>query len=296
MRLNAIKAETTTTGTGAVTLTDVSGWPNYDDWLGTTGTRLVRYTILDASSVPIEGGIGTITLSTLSLARTTPQWTWASSTTDNTSPSAVSLASGTKTVICAPNADDFLGSLLYMSTLGDNLGATPLYAYTSITTYTLGHQRVEYIPLWIVKPGPIDRVSIRCTTGYTGGSSSLNASLYEVGSNGRPDARIADFGNLGSLTAATLTSTPITAFWQGTGVIYLALLAQFSGGSGTPAVQACSGIITPTPLGAVISAGSGARHFTVAQVSSQTSLSDPATLTGIAGSGSTTLPFVVFGP
>lgn len=296
MRLNAVKAETTTTGTGAVTLTDVSGWPNFDDWLGTSGTRMVRYTILDASGVPIEGGIGSLVLSTMVLTRTTPQWTWASSTADNTSPSAVSLASGTKTVICTPNADDFIGSLPYMSTLGDNLGATPLYAYTSITTYTLGNQRVEYIPLCIVKPGPVDRVSIRCTTGYTGGSSSLNASLYEVASDGRPGVRLADFGNLGSLTAATLTSTPITAFWLGARWVYLALLAQFSGGSGTPAVQACSGIITPTPLGAVISAGSGARHFTVGQVSSQTSLTDPATLTSIAGSGSTTLPFVVFGP
>lgn len=296
MRANGLKHETTSTGTGAVTLTAASGWASYDEVYGTSGTRLVRYTIRDASNVPIEGGIGTITLSTLSLARTAVQWTWTGTAYDDTSPSALSLASGTKTVVCAPMADDFLGSLPFMSTLGDNLGATPLYAYASITTYGLGHQRVEYFPVPIVKPGPIDRISIRCTTGYTGGSSSLHASLFEVGSDGRPGARTIDFGSLGSLTAATLTSTPTTAVHHNTGYIYVALLAQFSGGSGSPAVQAVSGIITPTPLGAVISAGSGARHFTVAQVGSQTSLSDPATLTGIAGSGSTTLPFVVFGP
>jgi hypothetical protein len=74
------------------------------------------------------------------------------------------------------------------------------------------------------------------------------------------------------------------------------LLAQFSGGSGSPAVQAVSGVIVPTPLGAVISAGSGARHFTVAQVTGQTALNDPATLTSIAGSGATNPPFAVFGP
>lgn len=296
MRGNAIKHETTTTGTGALTLTSVSGWPSYDDVFGTSATFMVDYTIHDASGVPIEGGVGSVVLLTMVLTRTLPQWTWNGTTYDDTSPSALSLASGTKTVICAPSASTFLAGLPFMSTLGDNLGATPLYAYASITTYGLGHQRVEYFPVPIVKPGPIDRISIRCTTGYTGGSSSLHASLFQVGSDGRPGARTIDFGSLGSLTAATLTSTPTTAVHHNTGYIYVALLAQFSGGSGSPAVQAVSGVITPTPLGAVISAGSGARHYTVGQVSSQTSLTDPATLTSIAGSGSTTLPFVVFGP
>lgn len=296
MRANGLKHTTTDTGTGALTLAAVSGWPAFDDVLGTSGARIMRYTILDTADVPVEGGVGTITLSTMSLARTKVEWCWDGSTYDNTSPAAVSLGSGTKTVLCSPNADDFAASLAWMSTLGDNIGATPFYAYSSITTYGLSNQRIEYVPLWIVKPGAVDRLSIRCTTGYTGGSSSFNASLYEVGSDGRPGVRIADFGNLGSITAATLTSTPTTAFWLGTRWVYLALLPQFSGGSGSPAVQAVSGIITPTPLGAVVSAGSGARHFTVAQVSGQTSLSDPATLTSVAGSGSTTLPFVVFGP
>jgi hypothetical protein len=297
MRGNGIEHTTTSTGTGALSLSAASGKPAYDDVFGTTGTRLVSYTVLDSADVPIEGGIGTITLSTLSLARTKIDWTWDGTTYTNNG-AALSLASGTKKVICSLYSDGFLPALPFVATsIGDNLGASPLYVSGTNVAANFTNQRVEYFPVFIMRPGNVTKASVRITAAYTGGSSSLNIALYEVASDGRPGVRIADFGNLGNLTSATtLTSAALgSPVFLNTGWAFVGMLGQFSGGSGTPSYASTSVSIAPTPLGASLGTASSTRWLTVARVTGQTALNDPATLTSVTGVSTPNVLIVSFG-
>lgn len=293
MFANGVEHTTTTTGTGALSLVAVSGKPTYANVFGSTGTRVVSYTILDASDVPIEGGKGTVTLSTLSLARGEVQFTWDG--TDykvHGAASALSLASGTKKVISSAMADDFLPALHVAGTMGDNIGVAPFCAVQNTVNYGTANGRVEYVPILIPMGRRVSRVSVRVGTGYTGGTSSCRVALYDLGSDGRPAARIADFGDLGAITAATLTSSALgTPVYVPAGWYVVAILPQYTGGSGTPVFTAWNAPFTCGPFG--VSFGSGLRVNTVGTVTGQTALNDPATLTSISYLASA-IPVVAF--
>lgn len=93
---NWVQQTTTTTGPGNLTLAAVSGLVGF--W-ALFGTAPFMYAILDdATGLPIEAGIGHMNSST-EMVRDQPRSTYVAGP-DNTSPSAVSLAAGTKRVIC----------------------------------------------------------------------------------------------------------------------------------------------------------------------------------------------------
>lgn len=96
---NWVRCTTTTTGTGSLTLSSVSNYPTFNDVFGTS--RYFQYTILDdATGEPLETGIGHLSAST-TLVRDRVAATYTGGTYDNTAPSALSLAAGTKRVICS---------------------------------------------------------------------------------------------------------------------------------------------------------------------------------------------------
>lgn len=250
MRANGLKHETTTTGTGALTLTGVSGWPGYDDVFGTSGTRLVDYTILDSAGVPIEGGVGAVDLATMVLTRTLPYFTWTGSVYDDTSPAALGLASGTKGVICAALSQTG-GIFGLLSSIGDNLGLTASLPMAGTFNYGFTHQRLEMSWCPLRKATQISQVSMRLNGAYSGGTSSLRVGLYEINTSGLPQALLADFGNLGSLSAGVLTSsalgTPVTL--PPSDMYALGVLAQFTGGTGTPTVSTTNATMGGSPFG-----------------------------------------------
>lgn len=99
-----VRETTTTTGTGNLTLSGVAGYARFSDVfpvLATTLAEPIPYCILDdATGAPIEMGVGELT-ATNTLRRMMPTWTMVSGTLNKVSPSAVSLPSGTKRVVCA---------------------------------------------------------------------------------------------------------------------------------------------------------------------------------------------------
>lgn len=274
MRANGIKHETTTTGTGAVTLTAVAGWPTFASVFGSSGSRMVEYTILDASGVPIEGGVGTVTLSTLSLERTIVRWTWDGSAYTGAGATALSLAAGTKSVICAPSADSAFPSFPSVATtVTDNIGHGSLGAGTSAQTVGLVNGRTYFIPYRVMKAFAVSKATARCVNGYTGGTSQLLVALYEIGSNGFPGARLVNFGSLGSLTIGTLTSTPLgTPVYLPVGEYICGVNSTFSGGSGSPTVRALT-MLGPISMGISIA---NAAPIAMLARDSQTTLPDPA--------------------
>ena len=100
MLANWIKEETTTTGTGTLTLSAVSGFARFSQAL--TVGDYVSYSITTSDS-KYEAGIGKVAASN-TLERSLVTATWDGSTYTGAGASALSLASGTHTVICAPLA------------------------------------------------------------------------------------------------------------------------------------------------------------------------------------------------
>jgi hypothetical protein len=299
MRANGLKHETVTTGTGALTLTAVSGWPTYANAFGNTGTRMVDYVVQDSAGLPLEGGVGELALSTLVLTRSLVQWTWNGATYDNTAPTALSLASGTKRVICGPTVET---GCVYASitTPGDNLGVMIGNSTTSVIVgeHNMINQRCLFFWAPIRRGGQISKVSLRIVDGYTGGSSSIKVGLYDIDEVGKPFNLLADFGNLGSLSASTtMTSatlgTPITV---PPGDMYaIAVLPEFSGGSGTPTIAVSNGTIGGSPFGAVLSnTGINDRAIMCMHVNSRTSLAADASGLTYAVTG-TSMPHLVLG-
>jgi hypothetical protein len=298
MRANGLKHETTTTGTGPLTLTAVSGWPSYASAFGSTGTRMVDYVVQTAAGLPIEGGVGELALSTLILTRARVQWTWDGTTYDNTAPSALSLASGTHQVICGPTVETG-GVYASSTTPGDNLGVmTGTFAGTGTTTLNLANQRCLFFWAPIISAGQVSKVSLRIVTGYTGGTSSLKVGLYDIDEAGKPFNLLADFGNLGALTSSTnMTSAALgTPISVPPGDMYaIALLPEFSGGSGTPTLMISQGTIGGSPFGCVLdNTGLVDRVILCMEVTGQTSL--PADASGLTYAvTSTEMPFLVLG-
>ena len=289
MRGNWIEATSSTGGTSALTLSDVTGSPNFDDVFGATGARFVECSIVeftDSTRTQVskaESGVYSVALSTMVLTRTKINSTWsAGGAYDNTNPSAISFGTTAANIriYCGALAESFLSFPFAAPTaVGDSLGRYPMFVSGPSSTVSPANQTVTYSLAYFSDRQQILNCSARCIGGYTGGTSSVKVAVYEIDSAGMPGKRLIDFGNLGALAASTtLTSadlgTPVTL---APGWYYVAVLAEFSGGSGTPNVRASFNNV----MSLAFSGSAGFVH--ILTVAGQTSLDDPATLTSVAG-------------
>lgn len=297
MRANGLDHTTTTTGTGALTLASVSGYPSFDDVFGATGTRWVDYTILDANDVPIEGGIGEIALATMVLTRTRVTWTWNGTTYDVAPSGGLSLASGTKRVICAPAANSIaVNHPPFRSTSLQDEGRGFLLP-TGGANFNATHQRVGAALLYWPWNAPIDRAVARCAAAYTGGTVYFGVAFYELASDGIPGKRLALFD---SWTTNPLQSTSVqvsnalsSPVLIPSGWYWFAWLATFTGGSGTPQYHASQ--IGQAPAGVVgASLTGGQRAAQIMINNSKTDLPDPCHTTGWSFDGILNIPLVLF--
>lgn len=128
-----VKETTTTTGTGTVTLAGAaSGYCSFSD-LWADG-MVVRYQILDANGTSREAGYGTLGGTGTTLSRDTVIETLVGGTYDATSPTAITLTSGTHTVSIAVDAQAFIpapmgtanGTRLLSAHLTNNQGSKTL--------------------------------------------------------------------------------------------------------------------------------------------------------------------------
>lgn len=104
-----IKESTTTTGTGSLTLAEVSGYPQFQDRYSATTLERFPYTITDDAGLPIEMGIGYLSAAS-TLVREVIHVTWSGTAyTQNTT--AYSLAAGTKYVLATPAVDSMTACL-----------------------------------------------------------------------------------------------------------------------------------------------------------------------------------------
>lgn len=305
MRADFLTGSSSTGGTGALTLQDVTGLPGFENFFA--GTRLVEYTVLEFTSSAqtvlkqAECGIGSFVNSTKVLTRTTIEQSWDGTNlfpnwSAGTAPSAITFGSTAANiqVICAPVAASAWLQWPYTSTLGDNIGVCQVGVSAVATDIVaVANQTAYYIPcIFPARQAQFTKMSVRIgATGYVGGSSSIIGALYEIASNGRPGKKLVDWPvTFGALAAnTTLTSAAATAF-PNPGPCYAAVLTAFSGGAGVPQLAALSPI-GPSPLGMTMSGSLYINNY--ATVGSVTTLDDPAVLTSVAVVSSSASPAIV---
>lgn len=250
---NGIIETTTTTGTGNLTTSAVTGRPRFTDKFTANATEASAshfyYSILTNDSTPqfIESGIGYMS-ATGTLVRAVVLSTYASSTYTDVSASAVSLAAGTKNVICTGEAGSGYG--LAMPGMDNSVSTTVRYItsfHVNTTSWggslTVTANRLYVQPFLLMHSRAIDGIYWRQASA---GTHNYRAGLYECNRDGTPGRKI--FGSTGDVSQAgagvpiVTTGGPVRL---SPGWYYTALVSD-----GTPGINAAgSANLTVNPLG-----------------------------------------------
>lgn len=282
---NWIRQTTTTTGTGNLTLAAASGYPTFADVIGTS--RRVAYTILnDADGKPIEAGIGYMSDAT-TLVRERVTATLSGGVYDDTSPSAVSLAAGTYRVICSGTADAIQQSAKDVNR-NTQVSAQKLISSghvsihtASSTGYAAVANRLVFMPFKLEVSAEVDALAVRVGTGVA--ATNVRLGLYDIGSDGQPNALLRETSALASATSGADVIGTVTPIRLQPGWYFLAIATD-----GAPALGVFNGSVMPVWM------GSSANSLIVPNFFYSThtfgSLPNPAPTTGLTPVNSATAP------
>lgn len=258
-----IRETTTTTGTGNLTIASVSGYPTFNAVFGTSA--YFYYAILDDSTgAPIEMGLGHLSGST-TLVRDLPLATYDSGTYDDTAPSAVSLASGTKRVICTAPAEAYNPAIQTIASVV--AGANDRRAFLSQymdggTTVTLTKDRLYYSPIDIATWVTVASLRARTNAAGSGATVGFRIGLYDTLPDGNPGNKLLESGNIASGSNLELTYTLGTPVRLKPGRYWTALVQDLTS---APTVYGSGGSTTVGigPLGFSQGGGYGFRNVSV---------------------------------
>lgn len=280
LRGNWMQASISTVTPGSpdtLTLADVSGFPNIDDFYGTSGTSpellfiINQYT--DATRQTLSQAqivYGTVALSTKVLTQTKIVATWSGSTYDDTSPTELTFTAGANTtrVFIGPTSDSnpMIIKNVYDGWFGHPDG-TELWYPSNVVEGVPGSKgmiadTLYLVPfLWLHAPDrEIARAAIDVFTLASG--KSVRAALYNLdkGNSGLPGDLVADFGTFSTTTTGEKVNTsgswtsPTANFRLAPGWYWAALVSD-----GTPVLGGPTQFIPgPIPL----SGGRPGRWFT----------------------------------
>ena len=235
-----VRMTSSTGGTGALTLTAVTGWPRWQDVWGSTGSRYASYCIqewagTDHSGPPIkaEGGLGTINLATGVLTRSKPASTWLASgpTYDGTSPSAISFGTTAANIeiSSSPLADFSPDTIPYLVSAapGEPLGGmSSQHAMVSNSNRTFTANTGYFTAFLWLGLGEIIQISMYVETAVA--SSGCKAAIFECGTNGLPGNRLLDINSASPYNTTTIgaKATAVTAgFYLPQGWYYSGLVS-----------------------------------------------------------------------
>lgn len=238
MNYNWGRNTTTTTGTGDLTLSSVSGFPTLADMTAPLGQRFCYAILDDSTGAPLETGEGYLSSGT-TLVREKVDATYSGGTLDISSPTALSLSAGTKRVIIASTTRSLMSPLPYIGSGAGYKGVSNGALIGAVGSGSYNDQdtsgRLNIFP-WIHEyGGEIDAFMINCTTAQA--AKILRMGLYRVGSDGNPAGLIVESGSIDVASTGVKTST-FTAFVLPPGHYWLGLLsdgtsALYVGSTGT---------------------------------------------------------------
>jgi hypothetical protein len=187
---NWINQTTTTTGTGALTLAAVSGFPPASSQFATN--ERFQYAILDdATGAPLERGLGYLDGSG-NLVREKPLSAMVAGVYSGVAVAAVTLPAGAKRVICTPGAHAQVSCPAGMWAPGTGYRAYgDAHMSVSPGNNALQADRVYLVPFLAALDSDIDAVLIRVTTAGAAGKLAT-AAIYSVGLDGLPGVKLVE--------------------------------------------------------------------------------------------------------
>lgn len=238
--MNGVYETTTTSGTGTVTLSAVTGRPRFSD--ASVGA-LVPYAIKDGNNW--EWGIGKVSASN-TLARTKVTATLVSGTYDNTSPSAITLSGSGADVYLAPISGAHPVSFRRLATDSGRKGFySPHIATPPSGTLALSADRLYLFPFRIDDDFTLTGAFLDMNTSGAA-STKARIGIYRMDENSQPADVLAESGDIDTSVAATV----LTGTWSDINLppdwYFIGLVC-----SGTPTVVAhpSSSAVTQTPIG-----------------------------------------------
>jgi hypothetical protein len=207
-------------GTGAQTLTAVSGFPTLEAAAG-VGVPF-SYVARDPSTkLPLEAGYGLIATAGAQMQRTV-RLTWDGSTLNKATPSAVNLPSGVL-LDTSPQSATLEAAMMTVdanSGVGRFLTTASRNISTSNGTLTAG--RLYYLPFLLRCGAVIGSMACNITTGQA--SSSALMGIYAMGTTGAPGAKLAETGSIDTTTASFKTPALTSSIFLAPGWYYVAFL------------------------------------------------------------------------
>lgn len=257
-----IKETTSTTGTGTLTLSAVSGFPRFSDVFSVGET--VEYSLLDSNGQPLESGFGTIGAAN-TLVRARPTTAISAGTYDDVTAAAVSL-SGTTTVICTGTTSAFATAIPNINTVITTSGQPPQRVVmdtrvnmnsASSNGLTMAANTLYLSTFKLDFDVVATGITLRIGTGVAG--KSIIAGIYQLDHRGYPAKLI---GHTASTAAATSGVNWSASFTGGNVKLIPGHYVIGIASDGTPAIGAITGqayfnnfgvasgqnIITVTPM------------------------------------------------
>ena len=204
---NWIYQTTTTTGTGALSLTPVTGLPAFSTQFA--ASESFQYAILDdATGAPFERGIGYLDGSG-NLVRAKPLATMTGGTYSGAPATAFNLAAGTKRVICAASSHSHIGAApgVWSATYK---GYGDAHVLGSSGSAVMVADRAYAIPFRAGADSDIDGIVISCTN-VGAGTAQAKAAIFSYGDDGLPGVKLAESAAvaLSTVTRYTLSFTRV---------------------------------------------------------------------------------------
>ena len=205
--LGPAKATTTTTGTGNLTFSSVTGFPTPNDVVPSSVGRLAPYTILDSNGYPIEWGIGHCATSS-TWARDIVLGTYSSSTYTDVSPSAISLSAGTYTLIIADGPSQYVDRAGVPNNSPKTLVVpVPVCIGGSLQNLAAAYtSELQFYPFSLRIFAQLHSVSVYISVADTT-PGNMQFGIYTVGANGLPDVPLVDSGSVSMATTGMKTYT-----------------------------------------------------------------------------------------
>lgn len=284
-----------TGGVGAITLAAVTGYPQFTNALGTSGTLFVDYQISEYTDSTLgvlksyEAGIGSLALSTNVLTRTLPDCTWLSSgpTYNQINPTALAFGNTAANFVITFGGSSNTqkrGLSAAFSMVGDvwqPFNTRVTYDGNS-STWPLTNGTHLYIPIEYVYTKPITQVAVEVTTATAG--TNLRMGLYDTDTaTGGPVNLLTEFTSTAPI-ATTATGFRAVAmaqpFWVPPGFYWLCLQSDNS----TVAVRRLShfgsGLISSASGRDIMMVDKGGSSYGPLLAVAETAISNPYTRSG----------------
>jgi hypothetical protein len=225
--MNGVYETTTTSGTGTVTLSAVTGRPRFAD----AGVNaLAPYAIKDGNNW--EWGMGTVGASN-TLARSIIAATLVSGTYDNTSPTAITLSGSAADVYLAPITEAIApGMPIIASAYGRKTIDSPHWSTYASGTLALTADRLYVVPFRVDSAYDINGFHVDMDTAGAA-STKARIGLYRLKSDGQPGDLIVETADVDTSVAAAVLSPSVTQTRIYPGWYYVGIVC-----SGTPTLKA----------------------------------------------------------